>query len=395
MLANATTHKLLIFATDEATTEEIKEAVRKSASSIVHTYAATDLTQAVNIARDREPRAAMVELTGDLSADQTRLNELRSVAPEMSFVGVYSGEAAGSSIHPNYMVDLVRLGVNDFLRRPLAANEINGFFARLQPTSSIAAPSRLANCVAFVSNKGGVGKSTLAVNLATSLASQYPDEVLLIDASLQMGACAPMLNLTPETSLLDAFEQRQRLDSTLIRQLATPHPSGLLLLAAPPDPLAAADIDDQSIVRFLNLARRTFRFVVVDTFPLFDQVVMSVLDIATRAYVVLDNVVPTVLSVVQLLRLLENLQYPSERTRIVVNRYQQVAGNPLIEDIAKSLRQDVDHIFPYDKRLITAANVGRPTAMDTLRWSKFHRSLSQLRDEVVNLESLAGVTSDE
>jgi len=395
MLANATTHKLLIFATDEATVDEIKEAVRKSASSIVHTYVATDLTQAVNIARDREPRAAMVELTGELSADQTRLNELRSVAPEMAFVGVYSGESPRSAITPNYMVDLVRLGVNDFLRRPLAANEINGFFSRLQPTSGTTERSRLANCVAFISNKGGVGKSTLAVNLATSLARQYPDEVLLIDASLQMGVCAPMLNLTPETSLQDAFEQRQRLDPTLIRQLATPHSSGLLLLAAPPDPLAAADIDDQSIVRFLNLARRTFRFVVVDTFPLFDQVVMSVLDIATRAYVVMDNVVPTVLSVVQLLRLLQSLQYPRERTRIIVNRYQQVAGNPLIEDVARSLRQDIDHIFPYDKRLITAANVGRPTAMDTLRWSKFHRSLSVLRDEVINLESLAGITSDE
>src|SRR6056297_2818751 len=388
--------KVLIFAQDEAVGREIRDAVRGGAADgPVNLYLTTDLTSAVDTVRDREPDAVLIELTGDLSGDRTRIGELRSTAPDLSIVGVYNAESNATGMDSRYMVELVRLGVSDFLRRPIADGELNGFFERLTPTPLDAESTRQGTCIAFISNKGGVGKSTLAVNVATALASQYPDEVLLIDASLQMGVCAPMLNLTPETSLLDAFEQRQRLDSTLIRQLATPHPSGLLLLAAPPDPLAAADIDDQSIVRFLNLARRTFRFVVVDTFPLFDQVVMSVLDIATRAYVVLDNVVPTVLSVVQLLRLLENLQYPSERTRIVVNRYQQVAGNPLIEDIAKSLRQDVDHIFPYDKRLITAANVGRPTAMDTLRWSKFHRSLSQLRDEVVNLESLAGVTSDD
>jgi pilus assembly protein CpaE len=218
--------------------------------------------------------------------------------------------------------------------------------------------------------------------VATSLALEHPDEVLLIDASMQMGVCAPMLNLTPETSLLDAFEQQKRLDKTLIRQLATRHESGLLLLAAPPDPLAAADIDDQSIVRVLNLARRTFRYVIVDTFPLFDQIVMSVLDIANRAYVVIDNVVPTVLSGVQLLRLLNDLQYPDDRIQLIVNRYQQLAGNPLIDDVRRSLRRNVDHVLPYDKRAITAANVGHPCAMDFVRWSKLHRGLRAIRDDL-------------
>ncbi|TWT93524.1 AAA family ATPase [Neorhodopirellula pilleata] len=379
--------KLLIFAKDEAVGREIRDAVRNGASEgPVNVYITTDLTQAVNTVRDREPNAVMIELSGELSHDRSRIGELRSVNPELTLVGVYSGESNTASISSGYMVELVRLGVSDFLRRPIAEGELNGFMTRLIPNQNVNEPSRYGTCVAFISNKGGVGKSSLAVNTATALAMRYPDEVLLIDASLQMGVCAPMLNLSPETSLYDAFEQRQRLDSTLIRQLATPHESGLLLLAAPPDPLAAADIDDQSIVRVLNLARRTFRFVVVDTFPLFDQVVMSVLDIATRAYVVLDNVVPTVLSVVHLLRLLENLQYPSTRLRIVVNRYQQLAGNPLIDDIARSLRMNVDHVLPYDKRMITAANVGRPCTMDWVRWSKLHRELKQLASEIAALQ---------
>ncbi len=187
---------------------------------------------------------------------------------------------------------------------------------------------------------------------------------------------------------MDAFEQRQRLDSLLIRQLSTKHESGLSLLAAPPDPIAAADIDDQSIVRVLNLARRTFRFVVVDTFPLFDQVVLSVLDIANRAYVVLDNVVPAVLSAVHLLRLLENLQYPKERIRIIVNRYQQLAGNPLVDDVSRSLRTEIDWVLPYDKRMITAANIGRPCTMDFVRWSKVHRVLKNLTSEIAALQEI-------
>ncbi|XZE51436.1 AAA family ATPase [Planctomycetaceae bacterium SH139] len=383
------TPKVLIFASDETVGREIRDAVRSGAAEgPVNLYLTTDLTSAVDIVRDREPDAALLELTGDLAGDQTRIGELRSTSPELAIVGVYNAESNALGMDSRYMVELVRLGVSDFLRRPIAEGELNGFFDRLTPTSLDNAPSRLGTCIAFISNKGGVGKSTLAVNVATALAAQFPDEVLLIDASLQMGVCAPMLNVLPETTLMDAFEQRKRLDSMLIRQLATPHESGLLLLAAPPDPLAAADIDDQSIVRVLNLARRTFRFVVVDTFPLFDQTVMSVLDIANRAYVVLDNVVPTVLSAVNLLRLLENLQYPQERLRIVVNRYQQLAGNPLIDDVARSLRMKVDHVLPYDKRAITAANVGRPCSMDIVRWSKFHRGLKEIAGEVVALQDI-------
>ncbi|MEM7474852.1 MAG: AAA family ATPase, partial [Planctomycetota bacterium] len=353
------------------------------------------LTSAVDITRAREPKAGLIELVGDHSTDCNRISELKAVAPDIVLAAVFSAEAGDSKITSEYMVELVRLGVNDFLRRPMAAGEIHSFFSRLEPTNVPSEATRLATCFAFISNKGGVGKSTLAVNLATSLAMRYPEDVLLIDASLQMGVCAPMLNVTPETSLLDAIDQRQRLDQTLIRQLATPHESGLLLLAAPPDPLAAADIDDQAIARVLNLARRTFKFVVVDTFPLFDQIVMSVLDITNRAYLVLDNVVPTVLSAVQLLRLLESLQYPRERIRIVVNRYRQIAGNPLIDDVTKSLASDVSHVVPFDKRAITAANVGRPCAMDMVRWSKLHRALGQLRDEAIRLSDAQGDSGSE
>ncbi len=381
---------VLIFARNDLVGREIRDACKNLSQTPFNGHVVTDLTRAMDMTRDREPDAALIDLTGELDKDRVMVGELRSIAPSMMIVGVYSAEGNAQAFGSAYMVELVRLGVSDFIRRPIADRELQGFFQRLSPASTAPDATRLGTCIAFISNKGGVGKSTLAVNLATSLAMRYPDEVLLIDASLQMGVCAPMLNLTPATSLMDAFEQRQRLDSTLIRQLAVPHESGLLLLAAPSDPISAADIDDQAITRVLNLARRTFRFVVVDTFPLFDQIVMSVLDIATRSFLVLDNVVPTVLSGVHLLRLLDSLEYPQDRLRIVVNRYQQVPGNPMIDDIARSLRMPVEHILPYDKRAITAANIGKPFAMNFVRWSKLHRAMGELRDEVLALSQDRG-----
>ena len=73
-----------------------------------------------------------------------------------------------------------------------------------------------------------------------------PEKVLLIDASLQMGVCASMLDLKPATTMTDAYHERDRLDETLLRQLATPHDCGLHLLAAPADAVEAAYIDERS-----------------------------------------------------------------------------------------------------------------------------------------------------
>ena len=116
-----------------------------------------------------------------------------------------------------------------------------------------------------------------------------------------MGVCATMLDLKPVTTMTDAYHERDRLDETLLRQLATPHASGLHLLAAPADAVEAAYIDDEVMSRILTLARRTYDYVIVDSFPMLDRVMMAVLDLSDQAYIVLESVVPTVLGGAKLL----------------------------------------------------------------------------------------------
>ena len=113
-------HTLLILASDDYVGREIRDACRNAISNPINSYVATDLTQAVDIARDREPQASMVDLTGDLATDRAHIGELRSIAPEMRIVGIYQVEGHSPDFGSSYMVDLVRIGVSDFLRRPIA-----------------------------------------------------------------------------------------------------------------------------------------------------------------------------------------------------------------------------------------------------------------------------------
>jgi pilus assembly protein CpaE len=263
------------------------------------------------------------------------------------------------------------------LRRPLSAVDLGQIVERLSKQNA-AVPSRLGKVVSFVSNKGGVGKSTMAVNAAVGLAQRYPGRVLLVDAALQIGNCAAMLDVQPGMSLVDAAREHTRLDAVLLEQLAIPHPSGLHLLAAPANAIEGAEVGEDTLSRVLSLARRTYDYVLVDTFPLFDRNVMAVLDQTDEAYVVLENVVPTLLGIEQFLKLLTSIGFPIEKQRMVLNRYSRRQGNLVPSDAAQRLDRPMDLVVPYDRALIVAANLGQPFILGRHPFSTTARRLGEL-----------------
>lgn len=380
--------------TDDSTLEsELKDALAGVSRYDVVVHVADDLVRATQLAASRNPSVAIVDIEDDCSRLRSICPELRAVCPEISLVAAYSAESFSPETwnHASQgavFVEGVRAGVVDFLRRPLSADDIKQLFDRTSHAGTgQGRGSDLGTVTAFMSNKGGVGKSTLSVNTAVGLAKNSPGDVLLIDASLQMGVCAAMLDLKPKSTLADVARERSRLDTTLLRQLATPHESGLDLIAAPPSAIDAGDIDDELIAQILTAGRRTYRHVVVDTFPILDGTVISTLDAADLAFVVLENVVPTVLGAARLITLLDELSHPRSQRRVVVNRFTKVEGYPSLSDVEATLGCDVDHVLPYDKRLITAANLGRPIG-DRLRGlSAFSRAFKEIVREIESVRS--------
>ncbi len=175
----------------------------------------------------------------------------------------------------------------------------------------------------------------------------------------------------------------------MIRQTAAVHSSGLHLLAAPADAVEAMEIDDVLMARIITMARQTYDLVIVDTFPMFDRVVLAALDLSDRVYVVLENVVPTLLGGVKLLNVLERIGYPAKRQAIILNRQQRVAGSLSVNDVAERMQRDIDHVLPFDKRVVAAANCGVPIAMAMLRFSGFSRALEKLADDVAGSLAIA------
>lgn len=375
-----TTIQVLCVGADPGLPLELEAALEGVSGARCLVHAVREQRAGIEAIRDRSPDLIVVEMGQTARTIRTFAEEARQAAPDALIAATWlPGEVHDAGAQ---FVEGMRAGLQDYLRRPLSTGELQQLVDRILHASS-RLPAAGGAVVSFVSNKGGVGKSTLAVNVACGLAQLAPERVLLIDASLQLGTCASMLDLTPATTITDAVREYDRLDETLLRQLAVPHESGLRLLAAPADPAEAWDVNAQSMGRVISLARRAFDHVVVDTFPILDDVNVAILDLTDRVHVVTNATVPTVVGTGRLLQALERLGVQAARRRVLLNlNHPDFAGQLAASDVAQRLEHDIEHVVPYAKQLLTAVNTGRPYVLDASRLFAFGRALRRLVADV-------------
>jgi pilus assembly protein CpaE len=387
----AITSEILILTDDSQLRDELQTAARSMGDEQPRMRFVGDRPALLEAIRSRPPMLVLMPF-GDDPRDVAKVaKELSMMSPAVPVAAIFRPNGFRDNVsESSVLIDSLRAGVRDFLRRPVSTTELRTLIDNIAQNAEAVPASggqTFGRVVSFISNKGGVGKSTMAVNTAVGLALRHPGRVLLIDASLQMGVAAALLDIRPEATLADVAAERDRLDATMIRQMAIQHPSGLHLLAAPSDAVLAMDVDDTLIARVITLARRTYDYVIIDTFPMFDRVVVAALDLSDRAFVVVENVVPTLLGAISLLNVLERIGFPAERQKLIVNRNQSIAGNLSLPDIAVRLQRTIDYVFPFDKRVIAAANLGQPEGLHSMRFSGFSRMLQTLVSDVESLSA--------
>src|SRR5258706_13723363 len=361
--------RVLIVGGDRSLEEEFRSALSRVPDRQGVIHFADTYREAVEVATRRQPTFILIEIDRDVGEVAALSKDLQELAPESAIAGAFNpdrleqGQSESATI-----IELLRAQVRDFLRRPLSTTELRAVLDRLFSRLPGAAPVAQGRVSAFLSNKGGVGKSTLSVNVACGLALRHPDEVLLIDASLQVGTCAMLLDLTPTTSIVDAIRERDRLDRTLLRHLTLRHGSGLRLLAAPPDALEGAEVDDDAISRIVNLARRSFKYVIIDTFPILDSVMMTILDATDIAFVVVGGTAPVVAGIARLLPVLDGLGLNATRQRLILNyNYKSFLGDLKPADIADRLNRTIDYVWPHEPKGLEAMTTASPHILNVRR----------------------------
>ncbi len=253
-------------------------------------------------------------------------------------------------------------------------------------------PGRQATVIAVFSTKGGVGKTTLASNLAVALFQATGEEVVLVDLDLEFGSLATYFGLRPPATIVDLCRLAEPITPEVVHKaLVAAQPPGVRLLAAPASPDLAAEVEGEGrkqpdrnyVEEILTALAAHNRFVVVDTGCNFREAVLTTLDLAERVLLVSTPDIPALQNTGKALDvLLKRLEYPAAKVNLVLNRADKLLG--LTEDdIRQGLEFQIAFKLPTDEATaVWAANYGRPFMLDR-PGSRLGRAVTQVARALV------------
>jgi pilus assembly protein CpaE len=265
-----------------------------------------------------------------------------------------------SRLDPNLLLEAMRSGVNEFVSEPVSPADVDAAIARV--ISQRPAPQAASGeAFAFIGAKGGVGTTTVAVNVATALAQLKRDSTLFVDLHVANGDAAVFLGAEPRFSIIDALENTHRLDEAFLRGLVVKTKPGVDLLASS-DRVTSAPIDVRRVGTLIEFAARYYRYVVLDV-PRTDSAILDALELANRVVVVTNQELATVRSASRMASALRQ-RYGKDKLTIVMSRSDHLAeiGH---EDVERAVGAKVRHSFPSDyRRALQALNKGRPITLE-------------------------------
>jgi pilus assembly protein CpaE len=220
--------------------------------------------------------------------------------------------------------------------------------------------------IAVMSPKGGVGKTTVATNLAIGLAKSAPMSVVIVDLDLQFGDVASGLMLEPEHTITDAVVGAASQDSMVLKTYLTVHSAGIYALCAPRNPVEMDKITGEHISRLLSQLREEFHYIIVDTAPGLGEHVLATLEHATDAVWICGMDIPSIRGLRTGFQILNELNLMPAQRHVVLNMADRRGGLTL-HDVEATIGAPVDVVLPRSKSLPYSTNRGIPVLQDGAR----------------------------
>ena len=265
-----------------------------------------------------------------------------------------------STLDAAVMLRAMRAGVNECVTAPFSRSDleeaIDRVTARVPPTTTAAA----GDLYAFIGATGGIGTTTMAVNVATALAQEAPGNTLFIDLHLSYGDAADFFAVRPRFSVIDALENASRLDKTVFGGLIASSKTGVDVMASAGRPVGS--IDATQVRAVLSFALRHYRYTVLDV-PRSDAPLLDALEEVRKIVLVANQQVMSIKNGSRLLTMLRH-RYNEARLMVALTRYDPKAEIGQ-DDVERVFGVSVAHTVPNDYLVaLQALNRGRPLLLD-------------------------------
>lgn len=282
---------------------------------------------------------------------------------------------------PEHIVEAMKAGASDYFVIPVDPLALQRAIEKVRAQRTLS-NGRAGLCYSFMSSKGGLGATALAVNFAALLAGRHEHTVALCDLCLQAGDVATMLDMPQERTIADLCSNFHRLDGHFLKGVLGRHASGIRFLPAPRNQEDAEIVHPEHIEKICTLLAEAHSRVIIDCpSMLIDDCTLQAFNVSEKLFVIIDLSVPALRNAARLFSLLGRLGIESAKIEFVVNRYTR--GSTLSLNAAdKLIGKKIFWALPNDfENVFSSINRGVPLVTATPR-AALAKSLAEFIDKL-------------
>jgi pilus assembly protein CpaE len=341
--------------------------------------------EAITLAKETDPQVIVASLEEPIARSLQTIESVADVLPTVPII------AYSSISDPNTIRKAMQIGIKDYLVAPLKEEDLSrSIFTvlaqeerRQQRLTGEVEAQAFGTVLTIFGAKGGIGKTTIATNVAASLVQKTGQSVVLVDLDTRFGDVAILMDIPADRSIADLAMPDDQIDREAVQSCVYNHSSGVEILPAPIRPSEWQSIHPGHIEKTVAVLAATHDYVVLDTPGTFNDIVSRALEMSTIVLLIATMDLASLKDTILALEMLRSWSFPAEKVKVVVNHTNESHTDARV-DIRRILGKDVFWSIPYDRNISQATQLGMPIVVAKPK-SKASESFTELAYAVAGI----------